>query len=179
MKNGKYSHNRKRRLRWSKQLTLLASVAVLLIGVIGGTMAYLIDTSGPVKNIFDPGKVDITVDEDFDGSVKNEVKITLSKDSVNAKIRAQVIITWQNSAGEVYPARPVEGTDYSITWTKDGWSDADSTGWYTYKSTVTPGNSTGVLFTACKPLKACPDTNYKLVVDIIADAIQADGVASR
>jgi len=176
MNNGKYSkNNRKRRLRWSKQFVLLASIAVMLVGIIGGTLAYLTTSSGSVVNIFTPGKVDIEVDEEFKDNVKNNVKITLSEDSVKANIRAMIVVTWQKG-GSVYPAAPVEGKDYTISWTKDGWSGPDANGWYTHGA-IEPGASTGVLFTDCKPLAPCPDPEYKLVVDVIAEAIQAEGGA--
>lgn len=176
MNNGKYSkNNRKRRLRWSKQFVLLASVAVMLVGIIGGTLAYLTTSSDAVVNTFTPGKVDIEVDESFTGSVKNNVKITLSQDSVKANIRAMIVVTWQKD-GAVYPAAPVEGEDYTISWTMAGWSGPDTNGWYTHGA-IEPGTSTGELFTACAPVEGKTPEGYHLVVDVIAEAIQAEGGA--
>lgn len=175
MKNGKYSNNRKRRLRWSKQFVLLASVAALLMGVIGGSLAYLFTSTNSVVNSFTPGEVNITVDEDFDRETKNNVKIK-NTGNVKAVIRAMVVVTWQDDAGNIYPAAPVEGDDYTITWTKDGWEGPDN-GWYTHGA-IEPGESTGVLFTACSPVEDETPEGYHLVVDIIAEAIQADGGAS-
>lgn len=177
MNNGKYSkNNRKRRLRWNKQFVLLASIAVLLVGVIGGSLAYLITDTDPVTNTFTPGKVDITVSEEFIGNIKNNVKITLSEDSVKAKIRAMVVVTWQDEDGNVYPKAPVEETDYTISWTKSGWTGPDANGWYNHAA-IEPGTSTGILFTNCKPVDSNTPKGYHLVVDVIAEAIQDDGGA--
>lgn len=172
MYNGKY-HNKKNRLRWSKQFVLLASVIVLLVGAIGGSLAYLFTNTDPVVNTFTPGKVDIKVTENFTNNVKNDVKITLSEDSVKAKVRAMVVVTWQND-GVIYPASPVEGEDYTISWTKIGWTGPDANGWYTH-GTITPGASTGILFTNCVPVEDKTPEGYHLVVDVIAEAIQAEG----
>lgn len=171
----KYAKKKSRRLRWSKQAALLAAITLVLTMAVGGVLAFLTTNSAPVVNTFTPSKVNIKVDEDFDGEVKNNVRITLSADSVKAKIRAMVVVTWQNDAGNVYPAAPVEGEDFEMTWTKGGWTGSGM-GWFEHGA-IEPGASTGILFTDCKPLNACPDPNYKLVVDVIAEAIQDGGGA--
>lgn len=186
MNNGKYSkNNRKRRLRWSKQFVLLASIAVMLVGIIGGTLAYLTTSSGSVVNTFTPGKVDITVNENFDGSVKENVAIE-NTGNVDAKIRAMIVVTWQDEKGNVYPAAPVEGVDYNIFWTKDGWS-GPTNGWYVYNDIVPSEDDpetedvkedcTGYLFTSCSLVEGKTPEGYHLVVDVIAEAIQAEGGA--
>ncbi|MGM9590405.1 MAG: hypothetical protein ACI3V0_09585 [Faecousia sp.] len=176
MKYGKYSSdNRKRRLRWSKQFVLLASVAILLVGVVGGSLAYLLTNTDPVVNTFTPGNVTIEVDEDFDGSVKENVKIE-NTGNVDAYIRARVVVTWQDDSRNIYPAQPAEGTDYTISWRKDGWTGPVN-GVYTHTNSVAPGGQTGVLFTACQPVANKTPAGYHLVVDVIAEAIQAGGGA--
>lgn len=173
MYNGKFnSKHTKRRLRWNRQFVLLVSILALVVGVAGGSLAYLIANTNSVVNTFTPAKVDITVDENFDGNVKNDVRIQNNGD-VDAKIRAMIVVTWQDEAGHVYGKQPVEGTDYDITWVKDGWSGSGN-GWYTTTSSIAPGGKTGILFTGCKPLNKAPAEGYTLVVDVIAEAIQAD-----
>lgn len=175
MKYGKYSsNNRKRRLRWSKQFVLLASVAILLVGVVGGSLAYLLTNTDPVVNTFTPGNVTIEVDEDFNGSVKENVRIE-NTGNVDAKIRARVVVTWQDDKGNIYPAQPAD-TDYTITWEMDGWTGPVN-GVYTHTNPVAPGGQTGVLFTNCKPVADKTPAGYHLVVDVIAEAIQAGGGA--
>lgn len=180
MNNGNYStNNKKRRLRWSKQFVLLASVAVLLVGVIGGSLAYLFTNTDPIVNTFIPGKVDIEVDEPgwVDGnSVKENVSIK-NTGNVSAVIRAMIVVTWQDASGNVYPKAPAEGTDYTIVWTKEDWTGPDASGWYSHAA-IKPGTSTGILFTRCAPVAENTPEGYRLVVDVIAEAIQADGGAS-
>lgn len=174
----KYAKNKGRRLRWSKQVALLASITLVLTLTVGGALAYLTTKSEPVVNTFTPSKVDITVTEEFENNVKNNVCITLSEDSVKAQIRAMVVVTWQDKDGNIYPEKPVEKIgdadgDYTITWTKSGWS-GPSGGWYTHGA-IEPGHSTGVLFTACAPVADKTPDGYHLVVDVIAEAIQDGG----
>lgn len=176
MYNGKFKH-RKRRLRWSKQFVLLVSVATLVVGVIGGSLAYLFTNTEPVVNKFTPGNVDITVQEEFNDNVKNNVTIK-NTGNVNAVIRARIVVTWQAADGSIYPAKPVVGTDYTITWTMDGWTGPDADGWYTHSAAVAPGANTGVWFTQCQPVAGKTPDGYHLVVDVISEAIQADGGAS-
>lgn len=168
--------NKTRRFGWNRQTLLLVSIVSLLVCAVSGTLAYLIDTTDPVENIFTPGKVDITVTEDFTDNVKNNVKITLTEDSVKAQIRAMVVVTWQDNAGNVYPKAPVEKEDYMIDWKKVGWS-GPTDGWYNHGA-IEPGTSTGILFTDCRPVARKAPEGYHLVVDVIAEAIQADGNAS-
>ena len=173
MYNGKFnSKNTKRRLRWNKQFVLLVSILALVGGVVGGSLAYLIANTDSVENTFTPGNIDITVDEDFNGEVKKDVKIQ-NNGNVDAYIRAMIVVTWQDANGNVYGTQPVEGTDYDITWVCSGWSGSGN-GWYTTTSAIAPGGETGILFTDCKPLKKAPAEGYTLVVDVIAEAIQAD-----
>ena len=106
---------RKRRLRWKTQFVMLVSAVVLLMGVVSGSVAYLFTSEEPLENEFTPGQVLIQVsasDEDgmrASGSVSNT-------GNVGAYVRAMVVVTWQDSEGRIYPAMPVEGTDYQITW---------------------------------------------------------------
>lgn len=185
MYNGKY-HNKKSRLGWSKQFVLLASVIVLLAGAIGGSLAYLFTNSDAVVNTFTPGEVNITVVEKFDGSAKSEVQIQ-NTGNVDAKIRTMIVVTWQDGEGNVYHAAPVAGTDYTIIGLPgDGWTL--SNGWYVYNKAVPPvddletkdvyENRTGYLFTSCAPVAGKTPDGYHLVVDVIAEAIQAEGGAS-
>lgn len=178
MNNGKYSkNNRKRRLRWSKQFVLLASIAVMLVGIIGGTLAYLTTSSGSVVNTFTPGNVDIEVDEpgwNDGGSVKSNVSIK-NVGNVDAKIRAMIVVTWQKD-GVIYPEAPVAGVDYEIKdLTGADWTQVGA--WYEYGPTVAPNNATTYLFTSCTPVAENTPKGYHLVVDVIAEAIQAEGGA--
>ncbi|MGM9640420.1 MAG: hypothetical protein ACI3V3_03555 [Faecousia sp.] len=159
----------KRRLRWRKQFVLLVSVVALILGIVGGTVAYLVTNSGQVKNTFQPSRVACAVDETFANNVKSDVKIQNTGDTT-AYIRAAVVVTWQDENGNV-SAIPVKASDYNINWTKENW--VEDGGYYYYKAPVTPGESTKVLFTDCKPLVPAPVEGYTLCVEILADAVQS------
>ncbi len=171
MYQGSYQNNpqRRRRRRNRKPTLLMLALAILLVAVVGTTIAYLFTNTDSITNTFTPASVATDIDEDFKGEVKNNVKVKNTGD-VDAYIRAAVVVTWQNDTGEVYPTAPVEGTDYTVTWTKDGWVEYG--GYYYYTSAVAPNASTGILLTDCKPVEGKTPENYHLVVEILASAIQ-------
>lgn len=178
MKNVK-NRNTKRRLRWNKQFVLLASIAILILGTIGGSLAYLVTKTEPVENVFDPGKVDIEINEpgwSDGGSVKQNVTIT-NNGNAHAKVRAKIVVTWQDENNNIYPQAPEAGTDYTIVIpTTTGWSGPDSDGWYAFDGYVAPDGETGELITTCSPIQEKTPVGYHLVVDIIAEAIQNNGI---
>ena len=155
-----------------KSILMLATMVLLLTFAVGGTIAYIVTSSGPVTNVFTPGTVGTSIKESFDRSVKNDVTVK-NTGTVGSYIRAAVVVTWQDADGNVYGEAPVVGTDYRIVWSLEGWT-GKSDGFYYYKTVVDPGASTGVLFTGCKPLKAAPAAGYTLHVEILASSIQAE-----
>lgn len=160
-----------KRLRWNRSFVVLASVLVLIIGLVGTTLAFLIDSTTPVINTFTPTKVTGEITEEFDGKVKNNVQVK-NTGNIDAYIRAMVVVTWQNDAGNVNATAPVEGTDYTLTWTMDGW--VKNGNYFYYTSKVAPNASTGILLTDCKPVDGKTPDGYHLVVEILSDAIQAE-----
>ena len=164
---------RRRRLRWSKQFAVLACVAVLLTGFVGSSLAWLMDSTTEVKNEFVPGDVTPGVTEGFDGSVKSDVKIQ-NTGNVDAYIRAKLVFTWQNEAGEVLGVAPTSD-DYEIYWTTAGWKVGPGD-YYYYTSKVGSGESTGVLATGIKQITPNPAEDYTLHVEVLAESIQAEPV---
>lgn len=157
-----------------KTILMLAAMALLLTVTVGSTIAYLVTSSGPVQNVFEPAYVKSTVIEPGwkDGDlVKN--KVTIQNDgNVNAKIRAAIVVTWQDADGNTLPYAPVLETDYSLEIGNDWTNEND---YYVWKDTVAPGKQTGTLIESCKQL-----TNigtYHLCVEVIGSAIQAEGGA--
>lgn len=182
MYQGKYSERantapvrkgtaKRRRLRWSKQFAVLACVAVLLMGFVGSSLAWLMDSTTEVENKFIPGDVTPGVTEDFDGSVKSDVQIK-NTGNVDAYIRAKLVFTWQNEAGEVLGVAPTD-RDYAIFWEMEGWKKG-SDGYYYYTTPVAPEGSTGVLATDIKQIASSPAEGYTLHVEVLAESIQAE-----
>lgn len=162
-----------------KKLILSLAMAVLILTVsVGGTLAYLSDKDS-VTNTFKAAKVDCEIQEEFDKTVKNNVKIK-NTGNVDAYIRASVIVTWQDDQGNIYSERPVEGTDYEISWAENGWLFSEKTeeGWY-FNGFVEPEKTTDVLFTECRVRDGVvPPQGYTLHVEVLAQAIQADGMGA-
>lgn len=173
MYQGSYQNNpqRRRRRRSRKPTLLMLALAILLVAVVGTTIAYLFTNTGSIANTFTPASVTTEITEDFKNNVKNDVQVK-NTGNVEAYIRAAVVVTWQNDAGEVYPTAPVEDTDYTVTWTMGGWKK-HTDGYYYYTSSVAPDKSTGILLTDCKPVAGMTPEDYHLVVEILASAIQS------
>lgn len=176
---------KKPNLKTKKALALLISVLLVVGAAVGGTIAYMIDKSQKIDNVFTPSEVTTTVVENFDGEVKQNVQIKNTGDTT-AWIRAAVVITWKDASGNVYGEAPVAGTDYSITYKVDGTNDwvRGKDGFYYYTKPVksvqeAPSDcTTGVLITECKPLpdsegKSTAPAGYSLNVEIIGSAIQS------
>ncbi len=176
----------KRKQRTVKRpFLILASLALVVLLSVGGTMAFLVAETPEVKNTFTPAKVSNEVKEDIDDNVKNNVRVENTGD-IPAYIRAKVVVSWVqlDQDGKVVGvyggAVPEEGSDYTITYaTGTDWvKGAD--GFYYYTKAVTPKASTDILFTDCKVAEnAVIPEGYKLSVEILAQSIQADGVDSK
>ena len=176
MNNAKHSGGKRtprhgRRLGFGRQVLLLAALVVIAMGVVGGTVAYLVTNTSPVRNTFEPGKVSCEIDEKFDSpyTEKKDVKVK-NTGNTDAYIRAAIIVTWK-SGNDIVATVPVNGTDYRIIglepnakWTKVG-------DYYYYNKKVSPGEKTSNLFDSCEVLT---DNGYTLSVEILADAIQAE-----
>lgn len=157
-----------------KTLALLIAAALLLTITVSGTVAYLVDSTGAVKNVFEPGKVvpDIIEPGWTDGNnTKSDVTIKNTQ-NVDAYIRAMIVVTWQDSNGNVYPIPPKAG-DYSLE-IGNGWQAVGD--FYYYNNKVLAGESTGNLITSCSPKVKGPATGYTLHVEILTQAVQADGI---
>lgn len=157
-----------------KSLLVLVSLVLVLCFGAGGTLAYLIHQSGPITNEFQPTKVTTTVEEKVDNGVKTDVKIQ-NTGSTEAYIRAAVVITWQDTEGNVYGQLPMAGTDKDYTISYDlnnGWS-LKADGFYYWNAEVAPSKTTGPLITSCAPVADKAPEGYNLCVEIIASGIQS------
>lgn len=83
-----------------KSLVLLVCAALLLTFTVSGTVAYLVDASGPVENQFKPATVDITTEDKIENGAKKDVFIK-NGSTIPVYIRVAVIANWYNEAGEI------------------------------------------------------------------------------
>lgn len=167
---------RQKAKRVGSGFVLLILAAVLAIG---GTLAYIIANTTPVKNEFTPGEVRCEVEETFKDNVKSDVKIKNTGNTA-AYIRATYVVTWQKDDGTVNGKMPVVGTDYTIKFADDSdWIQIGDYWYYTlpvlpFEAGVETGE-TGVLIDSCKLAEgAAVPTGYHLSVEIIASAIQSE-----
>lgn len=170
----------------NKSIVLLASLAVLLMVSVTGTLAYLIAQTSPVVNTFTPGNVKPIVCETFNGTTKSNVSIK-STGNVDAYIRAEIVVNWvknENGYNTFYWKEPVLGIDYNMnlvlgtdtTSTANTWFKGED-GFYYWTSSVKPGENTGILINSCSPVEGKVPTGYVLSVEILSQAIQADGIS--
>lgn len=156
-----------------RSAALVVALLLLVCLTVGGTLAFLIDSSGPVENTFTPANVPPTIVEELEGNVKEKVTIKNSG-NIPAYIRAVVVVTWQDEDGNVYSSAPVLGTDYTATLpATNGWMQKND-GYYYYTSKVPAGEETTALLTdgAVKAEADIPN-GYQLHMEIIAQSIQA------
>lgn len=165
----------------SKRTTvLLTCLTLLLTCIVGTTVAYLIDTADQITNTFTPAEVSCVVNESFENYVKTDVTVA-NTSNIPVYIRAAIVVTFQNADGHLYGAIPVAGTHYNIElnlgtgatqWT------AGSDGFYYYNSIVPVGGSTADLINSCTAITTAAPIGYGLNVEIVASAIQADGMGA-
>lgn len=166
-----------------KPLITLVSLLAILCVTVGGSLAFLVDTDGPVTNVFNPSKVTTKVIEDLNGKKKENVKIMNTGDT-DAYIRATVVVTWQDKDGNVYGAVP-KTTDYTLNiittdqekpdgkWTKG----AD--GFYYWSKPVAPNVTTNILIAECYVNEGVvPPSGYNLAVEIIGSGVQSKGMGT-
>lgn len=182
--------------RNKKALTLLVCLVVLVTVAVGGTLAYLMASTQPLENKFAPSKVSCAVVEDpFYGTEKTNVQIQNTGDT-DAYIRVALVVTWKNEEGNVYAQAPVasdenNANDYSIVFAdQSGWEQGND-GFYYYTESVHPcthtdeephvGCMTEVLIqsvTQTEAQKANAPDGYFLSVEIVASAIQSEGMGA-
>lgn len=166
-----------------KRRTVVALASCLAVAAlaVGGTLAYLTDEDR-AANTFSAGRVTTTVDEKLDGGVKSEVRIQ-NTGTVDAWIRAEVVITWQDAGGNIYGKVPIAESDYAIEYAfqdLEVFGDASSAGewvkgtdgFYYWTKPVAPGGYTGELIKTCSYLASKVPEGYSLSVEVLGSGIQ-------
>lgn len=181
-----------------KKTLLTMSVALLLAGAVGITLAYIFTKTDPVENTFKPSKVSCAVVETdekgtvtentsnivYTGTTKKNVQIKNTGDT-DAYIRATVVVNWMSADGtKVWAKKPVEDIDFTISYnlSNDGWINGGD-GYYYYTKPVAKSDLTDILITSATQLTqkgpvGTDNTQYYLSIEILASAIQADGMGA-
>lgn len=166
-RQGKFAAERKKPARRRKlnKLFLVTLSVFLLVGVlVGGTLAYIFRQTNQVENTFVPATVSCRVNDTF--TVTNT-------GNVDAYIRAAVVVNWMADNGDIYGLAPKETADYTLSiganWQKIG-------DYYYYTTDVAPdaATDTAVCSATLKEGVTAPQ-GFSLCVEVVAEAIQADG----
>lgn len=174
----KYGKREMRRNYNRKGLTALVAAVLLFCCTVGGTLAWLATNTKPVVNTFTPAKIETTIEE-TPGTAKKDVTIKNADASIDAYIRATIVINWVDGAGNIYGIPPEKNTDYSENLNvgdDKAWFEKD--GIYYHRAKVAAGASTAALINEIEPLKEGPD-GYDFQVTILTEAIQADGMSGE
>ena len=153
-----------------KAVTLLISLLLLTSLVIGGTLAALIDDTDPVVNEFTPSKVGSSVDEEFNGTVKKNVNVTNTGD-IAAYVRVRLVTYRVNDQGQrIGGEAAIPAFTPGTGWVKNG-------DYYYYTSPVAPGAKPDANLIDQITLLSYNDADGgKQVIEVMAEAIQADGM---
>lgn len=156
-----------------KQWSLLLSIVLLLTAVAGGTLAFIAVKTASVQNQFESAYVSCQVNVNDD----NSIDVT-NTSNVDAYIRAAIVVNWMDSAGNVLGTAPVEGAskDYTLYINTETWEKDEATEFYYYTGRVGTSESTTNLINDISENASNRPTGYTLSIEVIAEAIQADGV---
>lgn len=152
--------------------------AILTVSIVAlPTNAKYIKQTQKVTNTFSAkDSTPPKIEENFDGQVKENVRIDVGESGYSVYVRAEVVITWKKGTGDntvIYYELPQENVDYTIVYDlANGW-ELGKDGYYYYKNPVQSGDKTGILIKECKyAAGVVPPEGYTLSVDIIAQTIQ-------
>lgn len=176
----------KKVIRWNRSFVVLAALLVLVLGIVGTTLAWLTDKTTDLTNTFEYAKVSCEVLEDVNeyNTRKSNVRIQ-NTGNTDAYIRATYVVTYRDNAGNILYETLKDNwkwkVDLSNIINTDSWAKGDDGYWYC-KTPVAPGAETPALF------KAPIDGNGRFLndgrskehaityVEILATAIQSQPV---
>jgi len=158
-------------LRRRELLTALA-VMLTLVLVIGGTVAWLIDVTDPVNNVFEPTEVTCYVYEEISGNQKTAIRIQ-NTGVIDAYIRVIVSANYVNADGHICAAHGAPALPANLG---SGWKLQLQNDIYYYDAVVAPGGYTEPLFGSAVTLLTADD-GCTVQMEIAASAIQAAGDA--
>ena len=136
-------------------IALLLATAVLLTAVVGTTLAYLVDVTGSIQNIFHFGKVacEVKFDENTNTySVQNT-------GTVPAYIRVAVIVNATDGANLTWNSTSMPSAKFGSDWTEH------DDGYYYYNGTIASKGSV--------KFGGVPGNVVNYEIKVLAEAIQA------
>ena len=176
------AHGKREETRTLKQRLAIAAVALLLCCSVGGTLAWLATSTGPVTNTFEPTWVECEVSDTYENGAKTNIVVTNPNNpktptNVDAYIRVTFAATWEDP-NDNYTAVAKDTSKFyenlaaatlNSDWVKGG------DGFYYYTKIVKVGESTSQVFTSALTIPTDTVNGYELNVQILAEAVQAEG----
>ena len=151
-----------------KSLTLIISLVALCAVAVGGTLAWLFDSSEKLENKFYVPDAEIEIKEEFDGNVKREVGVK-NTGKTKVYVRVMLVETWRNSDDQVV-AKP-EGAVVEYDFGSSGdWAEGPG-GYYYYTKPLAVGATTPNLID--KATCTVPKGEALLKLEVVAQAIQS------
>lgn len=140
----------KKVIRWNRSFVVLAALLVLVLGIVGTTLAWLTDTTEDQTNTFEYAKVSCQVLEDVNSkrTQKSNVRIK-NTGNTEAYIRATYVVTYREEAGNILYETLEDNWKVDLTKeiNTDSWVPGVDGYWYC-KTPVAPGEETPALFKA-------------------------------
>lgn len=169
----RFISNIKKNRTASARMLVLAVALVLVLGcTIAGTLMFLVDKTGDVKNTFTAANVTTEITEEFDGVTKKNVNI-INNGDIPVYVRVNLITYRVNASGD-----RIGGTAVipSFVHGQDWFKGSD--GFYYYAGKVQPGKAPAAPLigeTGINLISSYSDADGgKQVIEVMGEAIQAD-----
>ena len=150
-------------------ILVLSCVLVLSLGAAGITIAFLNDRTETLDNQFDEAYVTCLVNRNGE-----QFSVT-NTGNIQAFIRVAIVVNWMDESGNVRGLAPSE-SDYTVVLNSTNWAKYE--GYYYYLQPVAPDAETAQLIQSITLNTTAPE-GYHLTVEVVAEALQADGVSSQ
>lgn len=173
----------KKVIRWNRSFVVLAALLVLVLGIVGTTLAWLTDKTKDLTNTFEYAKVSCEVLETVTQTTKSDVRIK-NTGNTDAYIRATYVVTIRDYNGNIlYDAYETETfqkymKDLEGKISTDPYWQKGEDGYLYYRLPVPPDGETHNLFGLGEiidyaKIKINERTYAKTYVEILASAVQA------
>lgn len=172
----------KKVIRWNRSFVVLAALLVLVLGIVGTTLAWLTDKTDALTNNFTYAKVSCEVLETVndDHTTKSDVKIQ-NTGNTDAYIRATYVVTIRDEEGNIlYDAYETEEFQKYMEKLESKISDPrwqkGTDGYWYYRLPVPPNEVTEANLFREKIYSAYIEINGKKAethIEILASAVQA------
>lgn len=152
-----------------KPILLLTSLLLVITAIVGGTIAFLHTTTEEVVNTFEPTRVPIKVDEDFDGNTKSNVTIQ-NVGTTDAYIRAKIVVNWVDNEGNIVVGKKLPAVEEITVGRSEKWHTFGD--YFYYTDVVNAGSETDKLIdTYSYPKK---EDEPSLQIEILAQSVQSE-----